>query len=408
MARNPLAQVTALFAGRGPAQRASVFIGAIALALGAAEGDKPPPGLCVQAGILTKDGKPYRGIGANYFSLFSRTLKNPADTSYQKNLKGLSEAGIPFVRFMCGGFWPVDQKPYQEDKEAFFKRLDNIVKAAEENHVGLIPSLFWYLATVPDMVGEHLDQFGNPESKTSAHIRRYTEEIVARYKDSPALWAWELGNEYNLDADLPNSREQRPPVWPNLGTPKERTDKDELHFAELRAAFVLFAETVRKLDKTRPIISGNAMPRPSAYHNSLEKTWTLDTEEQSAEVLLRDNPDPMNVVSVHLYKDKKDIYPGGAKSLEAAVGWANKCAAKAGKPLFLGEFGAERQLGAEKERAAFEEFLNNIVKHQVPLAAFWVLDFDSQDENWNVDFKNPRAYMIELVAQANARLRTAR
>jgi hypothetical protein len=137
----------------------------------------------------------------------------------------------------------------------------------------------------------------------------------------------------------------------------------------------------------------------------LEKTWTLDTEEQFAEVLLRDNPDPMNVISVHLYKDKKDIYPGGAKSIEAAVGLANKCAAKAGKPLFLGEFGAERKLGAEKERTVFEELLNSIVKHKVPLSAFWVFAFDSQDEDWNVDFKNPRAYMIELVGQANAKLK---
>ena len=51
------------------------------------------PGLSVQRGVLVLRGKPFAGIGANYFSLFSRTLEDPTDTSYQKGLRQLSEAG---------------------------------------------------------------------------------------------------------------------------------------------------------------------------------------------------------------------------------------------------------------------------------------------------------------------------
>ena len=40
----------------------------------------------------------------------------------------------------------------------------------------------------------------------------------------------------------------------------------------------------------------------------------------------------------------------------------------------------------------------------VPLAAFWVFDLDSQNQDWNVSFHNDRAWMVERVTQANARL----
>jgi hypothetical protein len=372
-------------------------------------GDPPrqPPGLYVQGGALMKDGKPYHGVGANYFSLFSRTIKDPSDSSSLANLKALSQAGIPFVRFMCGGFWPVDQELYRKDRAAYFQRLDRIVRCAEENRIGLVPSLFWHFPTVADVAGEHLDEYGNPGSKSIAFIRRYTEEVVRRYGNSPAIWGWEFGNEYNLAADLPSPQLHRPACWPALGTPRDRTARDELTFAQLHTALVAFAETVRKFDKTRIIISGNAAPRPSAWHNLHGQTWTADTEPQFAEVLLRDNPDPIDMICVHVYRDAKGNYPGKAKTIEEAVGTANRCALRAGKPLFLGEFGAERQIGTrQQQQAVFEEFLRAIAKHNIPLAAFWVFDLPDQEKGWNVSFQNDRSYMIELVAQMNGKDRT--
>ncbi len=194
-----------------------------------------PPGLSVKGKVLWHGGKPYRGIGANYFSLFSRMLANGDDKSGLQNLKKLSQAGIPFVRFMCGGFWPVDQKLYLENKAEYFRRLDRVIQGAEENRIGLIPSLFWNVATVPDLMGEPLDQLDNPHSKSIAFIKNYTAEIVARYQHSPAIWGWEFGNEWNLGADLPNAAEQRPAVWPQLGTPATRSTRDEMKGAWLRA-----------------------------------------------------------------------------------------------------------------------------------------------------------------------------
>ena len=359
------------------------------------------PGLSVEKGVLSKGGTPYRGIGVNYFSLFYRVLKDPADRSYDAGLRQLSEAGIPFARFMCCGFWPVDWDLYQQDKEAYFQRLDAVVAAAEKYDVGLIPSLFWHYATVSDICGEPIDQLGNPDSKTSAFIRVYTEEIVRRYHDSPAIWGWEFGNEYNLAADLPNALQHRPPVWPQLKTPATRTARDELTSEQMLTAYSIFAQVVRKYDTRRILLAGNAVPRASAFHNTLDRSWTPDTAEQFKAVLCRDNPDPYDVLSVHLYPDENNRYPAQAASFGELVRIACDISASVGKPLVVGEFGVSAMLPAEQEKAVFEDILSAIASSDIPLAALWVFDHAGQLKDWNVTFENKRAYMLTQIAAVN-------
>jgi hypothetical protein len=72
--------------------------------------------------------------------------------------------------------------------------------AAESVGVGLIPSLFWTYFTVPGLVGDSVNQWGNVNSESTAFMRTHTLEILARYKDSPAIWAWKFGNANRLDA----------------------------------------------------------------------------------------------------------------------------------------------------------------------------------------------------------------
>ncbi len=347
-------------------------------------------------------------MGVNYFNLFYRTLQDPADKSYDKGLRQLSEAGIPFVRFMCGGYWPGDWELYLHDKAAYFRLLDEVVRAAEQHRVGLIPSILWTVAIAPDLVGEPVDQLGNPESETAAFIRDYVREIVTRYRNSPAIWGWEFGNEFNLHADLPNAAQHRPPVWPKLKTALSRTERDELTAGHMLNAFAVLAQTIRSHDPHRIIITGNSVPRPSAWHNSRERSWTGDTLEQFEEILLRDNPDPYDTLSVHIYPEATNKYPARAESLTQLVESIQRCSLRAKKPLFIGEFGAPATLGKENEQAAFEELVEAIVDHRVPLSALWVFDYAPQDKDWNVTFENDRAYMLKLVARANGRLSSRR
>lgn len=365
---------------------------------------KQPPGLSVKQGVLVLRGKTYSGVGVNYFSLFHRRLKKPSDTSYQKDLERLAEAGIPFVRFMACGFWPVDWDLYLRDKEAYFKFLDGVVKSAEKAEVGLIPSLFWHMSTVPDIVGEPMDQLGNPNSKTIAFVRQYTKEVVLRYRESPAIWAWEFGNEYNLHADLPNASKHRPPVWPGLKTARKRTKRDELSSKAMLTVYGQFARTVRKYDRHRILITGNSVPRPSAYHNSKAKSWKTDSIGQFEEILLRDNPPPFDTICVHAYPLANNKYSAKAASLTGMLKAIQKISLKARKPLFIGEFGAPLTLGKDAERTRFLEIMDAIEANKVPLSAVWVFDHAGQNKDWNITFDNKRSYMLKLIAQANQRM----
>ncbi len=357
-------------------------------------------------GALLKEGKPFRAIGVNYFDAFYRTLRNPADTSYREGFAELAQRDIRLARFMAGGFWPNDWKLYLEDRPTYFALFDGVVKAAEEHGIGLIPSLFWHSATVPDLVGEPRNEWGNTNSKTHAFMRAYVREVVTRYRLSPAIWGWEFGNEYNLDADLPNAAQHRPAVVPKLGTPEKRSELDDLTHDAIAVAFGAFAREVRRYDRRRVISAGNSLPRPSAWHQWKEKTWAQDDESQFAERLLLDNPDPVNALSIHAYEPKEKRF-GREAPIEEFLSLAMQAAARAGKPLFVGEFGAPG-VGPEAEKGAKERLaalIAAIEKAEVPLAALWVYDFAGQAKDWSVTATNARSWQLTAIAEANQRIK---
>ena len=344
-------------------------------------------------GRLLKEDKPYRAIGVNYFDAFLRTLHEPPDESYDAGFAALAAQKIPFVRFCAIGFWPCDLALYRTNAPAYFQRLDGVIRSAERHGVGLIPSLFWTPATVPDLVGEPCDQWGNAASQTQAFMRRYVREVVIRYHQSPAIWGWEFGNEYNLACDLPNAATHRPKVAPRLGTPTTRSAHDELITDILRVALVQFAAEVRRYDPLRFITSGHSMPRPAAWHMLHERSWRLDSPEQFAEVLEWQHPDPVNVVCIHAYLEAL-----------AAIPQAAKVAAHLKKPLFIGEFQLPDSLAPAAEQQ-FKDVLALIENSGVALAAVWDYDCVHADREWNVTPTNGRAYQLKAIAAANERLR---
>jgi hypothetical protein len=345
-------------------------------------------------GSLQRDGAEFRGLGVNYYDAFARTLSQPPRTDYDAGFHELAARKIPFARFSAGGYWPNEWKLYQTNRAEYFARFDGVVKSAERHGIGLIPSLFWQLSTVPDLVGESVKHWGDTNSRTHAFMRDYAREVVMRYVSSPAIWGWEFGNEFNLPADLPNAAQHRPPTVPSLGTPAGRTVDDDLSHAAIRTAFRAFADEVRRHDARRIIISGNAFPRVSAWHQAQEKSWRRDTPEQFAEVLGADNPSPMNTLSVRGYDLVNDL---GRLPQAMQVSRALK------KPLFVGEFGVPGQT-TDTTKEQFAAILRAIETNRVPLAALWVYDFGSQAKDWNVSATNGRSWQLEAITQANERI----
>jgi hypothetical protein len=333
------------------------------------------------------EGRAYRGIGVNYFSCFLRTLKDPGDLSYEAGFETLAEYHVPFARFCATGFWPADMRLYQQDRPEYFRRLDGVVRSSEKHGVGLIPSLFWLYSCVPDLVGEPMDQWANPESKTQAWMREYVREVVTRYRGSRAILAWEMGNEFSLQADLPNASDHRPRILPSLGTPTTRSARDDLTHAQINIAFREFARAVRLHDPHRLIFTGDSFPRLSAWHQETEKSWTKDSKEQFQVMLEKANPEPVDGISLHAYEDDDQRFP-----------WAIEVSRRMNKPIFIGEFGAQND--TPEQRAKFDRLFAAIAKSDIPLAALWVFDYPNQPD-FNLLPGTPRAYQLERIGEWN-------
>ncbi|MBL9127616.1 MAG: hypothetical protein JNL97_08215 [Verrucomicrobiales bacterium] len=194
-----------------------------------------------------------------------------------------------------------------------------------------------------------------------------------------------------MGADLPNAAEHRPPTPPGTGTPATRTARDDLRHAAFRHALREFAKEVRRHDPHRPIFSGNAFPRPSAWHQMHSRTWDRDTRSQWVEMLQGDNPEPMDAVSGRLYGDE-DL---------GLLDWASESARSSRRPLFVGEFGVT---GPPTDAALdrLRGMLDALESRGVPLAALWVYDFDGQRATWNVTTENERSRILSLVAERQA------
>jgi hypothetical protein len=232
-------------------------------------------------------------------------------------------------------------------------------------------------------------------------------EVVGRYLHERAIWAWELGNEYSLGADLPNAAEQRPPVLLDLGTAAARSTADDLTHEMVVTACAEFAKAVRALDSKRPITTGNSLPRPAAEHLRLEKKWAQDSREEFERNLLEVTPSPCDLISVHLYPFDKERFNTKDAPYAQTLQYCLEAARRAGKSLFVGEFGApdtQKDGGPEAARKQILEMIAALESSEVPLAALWNFDLSSQESSLNVTADNPRSWVLDELQHANERL----
>ncbi len=379
-----------------------------------------PLGLLCAAPLEVRDGqflredKPYRGIGMNYYDAFMRTLPvaepNTAPSeAYKEGFAVLAREKVPFVRFAACGFFPAQMKLYLENPDAYFERLDSVVKEAEKHGIGLIPSLFWSFFCVPDLVGEPISAWGDAQSRTRDFMRRYTREVVGRYRNSPAIWAWEFGNEFLNEADLPGPKDPKMWVVPEMQTAHARTDKDKLTSQAAIDAYREFADVVQQIDATRAILTGDAAPRVSSWHLARGLGWARDSREQWMEALKRANP--TGTVNLHFYHPRANDrgyhgYGIEGASLREILTAVQEVSKTSGKPTWLGEFGpGGGEMDVAARRAQVEEFLKLIEELDIPLSAYWVFDTPNPDlVVWNASPGNENAFVFDLIRQANERL----
>jgi hypothetical protein len=372
------------------------------------------PALEVKNGQFVRDGKEYRGIGINYYDAFMRLLPTGAAIpagrpAYMNGFAYLASQKVPFVRFAACGFFPVQMELYQKNQEAYFELLDGLVKEAKAQGIGLIPSLFWSYFCVPDLVGEPISAWGDPASKTRDFMRRYTREVVERYKESPTIWGWEFGNEFLNEADLPGSQNPKTWVVPKMRTAAVRTNKDKLASEAALDAYREFGEVVRSIDAKRPIFTGDASPRVSSWNIAHGKGWARDTRHEWMDALARANP--TDTINLHFYHPRRtgSGYKGyglDGATLRDTLTAVQEVSKKTGKPTCLGEFGPGiDEMDVSQRRAQVTEFLTLIEELGIPLSAYWVFDSPNPDVAvWSAAAGNENAYVFDLIREANKRL----
>jgi len=374
--------------------------------LGAGAGGQTPaprPGLAVRDGTLTLQGKPYRGMGINYVQCFWKVIRDPENRDFVAGFRILREDyQIPFIRFAACGFLGREWKLYAENPEEYFRRMDLIVHEAEKQGLGLIPSLFWWKAAVGDWCREPLGEMGNPRSKTRAFYRKYATDFVSRYKDSPAIWGWEIGNEYLLGADLPGLDHLQAP---QPGSKNPRTAADKLTRPMMLDLYRELHKTIREIDLHRLIATGDAMPRKGAWNNRHRDAWGIDTRQQWLEMLTADTPEVFSISSVHFYPENSGYFEGEDVGLEELLREVAREARRHGRVVWVGEFGAAAKDKpydpAEKEMV--RRMLRSIKETGVELSAPW--NFSPPGEPFqpthDITPTNERAWLLLEVRRFN-------
>lgn len=375
-----------------------VLLSAQSFAVGEANS---PLGLYVQDGVLKYQGQPYRAMGINYNNCFGPLLKDPENREFVKGFQILKEVyQIPYIRFRAGPFYHDGWELYDKDPQEYFQRMDLLVIEAEKRELGLIPSLFWYVVAVPDYCNEPLKALGIRSSKSRKFIAKYTTEMVNRYKDSPAIYGWELGNEYMLYADLP--KYDHLPA-PKKGSDKPRTKADKLLRPMLISLYTDFYKTIRRLDRDRIIVTGDSVPRAFAWHNRNEDSWGKDTKQQWLSRFRLDTPRYYEVVSFHLYKQADDNYFEDVDiSIEQLVGLMVETCREDKKVIWCGELGMP---GTDEESKAFFYRMMKIIEdNEIELSAIWNFVPEGKFQpDWDILSDNERAYMLKAVKELNER-----
>ena len=376
-------------------------------------------------GTVLLAGKPFYGFGVNVFTLVTREVES-GTSDYKKQLDFLKEQGIPFVRINFGGYWPSYYEAFDKDPEAMLGTLRKIVDYAEEVHVGLICSLLWHDASLPTHVGEKRSAMGDPDSKTVKYAKEYVTAVVREFVDSPAIWAWEIGNEYNLDADLCDPEAK---IWLPAGFGLEDNADGFDYYTSDEMSFFLteVAKAIRAVDPDRMISSGNSELRPSskAMHDAgLKKdpkthVWTVAWDMDSDEDFLFMNslaaPNPIDCISFHLQlcaqnADGEPVYvtslPRFGRDVLPVQYFRSyaKTAKQLKKAVFFGEFGDYLELeNDERTPEEFSKLLTRITDAGIQIACSWQFT----GNNLYVTDKGVDGAKLDLIKAANVDLAAA-
>jgi hypothetical protein len=249
----------------------------------------------------------------------------------------------------------------------------------ESNQIQLIPVFVWQPSQFAAMSNERsFDTITNRDSKSYRLLLKYVTEFIERYKSRPLVYFYELTNELNIAADIDEEKRCRDAKGAAAcGMVRNFTSADLIGFTRRLAG------DIRKLDNSRLISSGFAMPRANAEHLRATPEFVnprIRKPDDSATEFarnLRDMHQDLDIVSIHLYNER-DNERFGIKGHEnaALLGIVKQATDKMGKLLFVGEFADKYPTVSVNPNGPFTQAMfRKIVELKIPFSAPWGWEF---------------------------------
>jgi len=349
---------------------------------------------------LWRGNYPFRNVGANLPDLFERFLHND-DAAAVAMLSHAHDAGVRLARCFGATWGPDDFGLFETDRARWLSAYDRMLAAADNAGIGVVPSLLFNIRMLPEYVrrktgkNEDLVDYLTPGSASNQLAIGYVTAIVNRYKNDPRILFWEIGNEYNLEADLSAQWKERP--------------RNQIPTSDqIRAFLVQIATLIKALDKKHLVTTGNADMRPGAWHlrqamlahrndpdpANYPMDWTQDTFDEYTQMLDFFNPAPFDLISVHQYPpgQEKVRWLNEDDDHALRLPWTRLAAERLpytarsehppGKPLFIGEFGQPLPDHPTNADAAWlQDYLQRLRQGTAPIGAIWAWEFGEKETN---------------------------
>ena len=366
-------------------------------------------------GTMMHNGRPFYGIGVNYYDLFLSSFWRDWDVVPSlRAMNVLKSYGCKVIRFSTMPFY-VEEFSYYEQTEQYWAAMDQIVAEAERLEIGLLPSLFWTYALNDYCDEPYQSAYLDDNSKTVQFMCSYIKEFVGRYVDSPAIYGWEFSNERVLGSDFQDASHFR--ALCEKSSRKKRDENDRVTLDGLNAMYSRFARCVQEADPYGRIIStGDTNPRETSFNQYARGDFqTKDTHEEHEKVLDIINPQGITALSQHQYSYGEVLEPGEETYplLDYFHTWTGffsylmEMAGKRKMSTYAGEVGYAHvhpenfpYITVEGATQPFQEAVIAQRKTGIPLILFW--NYDPVAVSCNPNYVYDRGTGIEYSFSENS------
>ena len=399
-------------------------------------------GVSVSGNGFVKNGRPFSGIGVNHWGAFINEVSSLGiPSNYRTDLPTIKNTyGLPFIRVSVGMYSrPTWYNNWYLTQSTYLAKLDDFVAKCESVGLGCIVTLAWNLRAFTDMCFDVYGAHSPPKDLAYKHTKawqlfsQYVTQIVNRYKNSPAVYGWEIcnepnfsvGNEYNYGWKLDGTDVVAAAFsnWGNSPIGSSYAPCDKFTQAEWRNFSAAVIALINSIDPhQRMISSGVGLGSQFAVGAQSTNTVAADTLAQwsgvaSTEgipyVAYRDKP--YNTICAHIYPQSaanSRFFLDGQKTQAEMIQLCKQWADASNKPFYLGEWGAcyldpadETSVDVSTETANFNAALSSITTNGVKMSSIWNYDGDLAGGfawmKWKLTDPT-RLYQLTAIANANA------